>query len=235
MHLLVAPASLAAAAGASFVTAFVASPHCALMCGPLACAGFDAGPGARARVALAWHAGRLIAYAIIGALLGGVGAAALTWLHAPAARALPYVMAAALVFSALELGRRLPPLPGLRRIPGALARLAAPLPRLSRAALRGAATPFLPCGLLYGGFLIAAASGSAPAGAAILAAFALGAIPALAVAQANVHWLTGRARAARILRVSVPLLAAALLIWRATTTGAPSPDHPPACPAHAIT
>jgi sulfite exporter TauE/SafE len=209
-------AALAAAAGATFLTGLVGSGHCALMCGPLACSDLaDPRRRARRRAALAWQAGRAGAYTVAGAGLGAAGATALALLRAPAARALPWVIAAGLVVSALEIGRRLPALPGLRRIPRALARLGAPLPATARAALRGAATPFLPCGLIYGAFVVAAGSGSAVAGAAAMAAFALGGVPALALAQAGGRRLAAHPRAGRVLRVAVPLAGAAVVVWRA--------------------
>jgi sulfite exporter TauE/SafE len=135
-------------------------------------------------------------------------------------------MAAGLVVSALELGRRLPALPGLARIPLLFLRLGGAVPPLPRAALRGAATPFLPCGLLYGAFVIAIGAGSAAAGLAVMAAFALGAIPALALVQANARWLAAPTRGAAVARRLLPLVAAAILVWRAL--GAAS-GAPPAC------
>src|SRR5664279_4900023 len=94
----------ATAAGAAFLTGLAGSPHCALMCGPMACAGLDNDRAARRRAVVAWHAGRISAYGLVGALLGGFGRGALTLLQAPAARALPWLMVAGLLFSALEVG-----------------------------------------------------------------------------------------------------------------------------------
>jgi sulfite exporter TauE/SafE len=220
-------ALVAAAAGATFVTGLAGSPHCALMCGPLACAGLAGEPRARRRAALAWHIGRLAAYALAGALLGALGRGALAALQAPPARALPWVMAAGLVLSALEVGRRLPALPGAARLSFALARIGARLSPVARAALRGAATPFLPCGLLYGAFVVAIGAGSALGGLTVMAAFAAGAVPALTFVQANARWLTSRPGAERAARRVLPLVAAAVIIWRALA--APAAGQPPAC------
>lgn len=224
---------LAAAAGATFVTGLAGSPHCALMCGPLACAGGGAPRGdraalrARLRAAAGWHLGRMGAYATVGAALGALGRGALAMLQAPPARALPWVMAAGLVLSAFEVGRRLPALPGAARVSLALARLGAAVSPGRRALLRGAATPFLPCGLLYGAFVVAAGAGSAAAGAIIMLTFALGAVPALVFVQANARWLAARPRAGRLVRRLVPLAAAAVVVWRALV--APSGTGAPAC------
>jgi sulfite exporter TauE/SafE len=208
------PAGVLGAAGA-FAVGLGGSGHCALMCGPLACAGLGADPRRRARAAWWWQAGRAGAYAAVGAALGGAGHAATALLTGSVARFLPWLMAIGLVVSALELGKRVPPLPGLARIPRALARAGARMSTGARAALRGAATPFLPCGLLYGALLAAMATGRAAGGALLMTAFAAGAVPALALVQVNVARLHSHPRALRLARRAIPLLAAAVLVWRA--------------------
>jgi sulfite exporter TauE/SafE len=124
-------------------------------------------------------------------------------------------MVAGLVLSAAEVGRRLPALPGLARVARWLTGLGARFSPIERAALRGAATPFLPCGLLYGAFVVAIGTGSALAGAAVMFAFALGALPALALVQVGAPRLAGRGPAGPVVRRAIPLLAAALIAWRA--------------------
>ena len=102
---------------------------------------------------------------------------------------LPWVMAAGLVITALDLAKHARPLPGVAAISRGLARLGAPLSPSARSFFLGAATPFLPCGLLYGLFLAAIATGSAWGGAAVLGAFSLGALPALGALQLGAHRL----------------------------------------------
>jgi sulfite exporter TauE/SafE len=222
---LLGSASLAGiGAAAAFTTGLVGSGHCALMCGPLACAGEPRDLGARRRSAGAWQLGRLAAYAGVGALLGTFGHAVLTALSGRAMRALPWAMAAGLVLSALEVGRSVPTLPGIARISRRLVRTGAKFSPPVRAVLRGAATPFLPCGLLYGAFVMAAAAGSLVGGATIMTAFGLGALPALAAVQAFVPAGLGRLgrspRVAALSRRAIPLLAAAVIVWRAVAAGA---------------
>lgn len=203
---------LGAAAGASFLTGLAGSGHCAVMCGPLACVGLDRNPRTRWRAALAWQLGRVGAYTSIGAFLGAVGHGGLAVARTPLARALPWVMVAGLVLSAAEVGRRLPALPGLSRVARRLTTLGSRLSPAARAALRGAVTPLLPCGLLYGAFVVAIGTGAALSGAAIMLAFALGPLPALVLVQGG----TPRLAARPLVRRAVPLLAAALVAWRAT-------------------
>lgn len=215
---------VAAAAGASFLTGLGGSGHCAVMCGPLACVGLGADRRTRQRASLAWHLARVAAYGAAGVALGAVGRTGLALAHAPLARALPWIMVAGLILSAAEVGRRLPALPGLSRIPQALARFGARFSVTTRAAFRGAATPFLPCGLLYGAFVVATGTGSALAGGAVMLAFSLGALPALLLVQLGAPRLAGRGGASPILRRAVPLLAAVVVAWRALgaqTGGAP--------------
>jgi sulfite exporter TauE/SafE len=95
-----------------------------------------------------------------------------------------------------------------------------------RAAAFGALTPLLPCGLLYGVFLAAAATGTALSGGGVMLLFALGGVPALAGAQAGAQLFNAHPRVTRALRTAVPLAAAAVLIWRALASG---PVGPVAC------
>jgi sulfite exporter TauE/SafE len=89
---------------------------------------------------------------------------------------------------------------------------------MTRTLLLGAATPFLPCGLLYGLFLAAIATGSPWAGAGVLLAFSLGALPALAAVQFGARRVNVSPRLAVIARRAVPMVAALVLIIRALLT-----------------
>jgi sulfite exporter TauE/SafE len=132
---------------------------------------------------------------------------------------LPWVMALGFVVSAFDLGSRLPPLAALAPWAGRLARAGSSAGPVGRALALGAATPLLPCGLLWGMFLVAIGAGTPSGGALVMALFALGGTPGLATVQAGAAW-TGRwPRAERFLRVAVPLVAAAALVWRALMAG----------------
>jgi uncharacterized protein len=231
-------------AAAGLVAGLASSAHCALMCGPLACAAaapsrpqaaplVTLGRSAPARrnsllrsEVLAYHLGRFGAYAAVGAGLGLAGEGARRTLSG-LAPALPWVMAGALVATAFGVGKRLP-------VPGLLKRLAAPLIRKSaklapvaRAGAIGAATPLLPCATVYGLFVAAVAAASALGGAMLMAAFALGATPSLLLVQAHAPLIGRHPRAANLLRRLVPLVAAAVLVWRAVHAG--TAMVPPSC------
>jgi uncharacterized protein len=212
-------APMIATVGGALVAGLSGSPHCAMMCGPLACAGLPKERGARLKAAFGWHGGRVAAYGAVGAALGGLGAGVSHLISASAQAAVPWLMAAGLIATAFDAGRWLKPVPGVGSIARWLARRAVEVPPTLRAGLMGAATPFLPCGLLYGVFLAVLATGSAAWGSVLLASFAALAamqLPALATAKLN-PWV----------RRGVLLLAATVLIWRAAH--APGPDVAPQC------
>ncbi len=219
-------APLIATAAGAMVAGLSGSVHCALMCGPLACAGLPKDRAARVKAAAAWHVGRISAYALVGAALGGLGSGLAHLLSASIQPAVPWLMAAGLVATALDAGRWLKPLPAVASIARALGRWASALSPSFRAALLGAATPFLPCGLLYGVFLAVLAAGSARWGAGLMAAFAVGGTAALAATQ-----VTGLAalKLSPGFRRSLLLTAAAVLVWRAAVAASVGPDVPPAC------
>jgi sulfite exporter TauE/SafE len=163
----------------------------------------------------------------LGATFGAVGQAGLVLAQGPLSRVMPWLMAAGLIASAFELGKRWPPLPGFARIPRWSARMGERFSLTSRALLRGAVTPFLPCGLIYGAFLAALGTGSPLSGGLLMGAFALGGLPALAVVQSQLPRLgASRARLLPFLRRAVPVLAAAVVVWRALVAG---PEGAPHC------
>jgi sulfite exporter TauE/SafE len=192
---------LATVAGALFLAGLAGGfTHCAGMCAPfvLAQAGAradrSAGGGVFQRLAgaalLPYHAGRMLGYALLGALAGGT-AGLLSELSG-----VRYLLAALLLAAAilmiLQATARLPPrwrprLPGGAAPLGAglaeaLARRVGPLlvaPTGGRGVLLGLLLSALPCGLLYAALAGAAATGSALAGAIAMAAFVAGTIPAL--------------------------------------------------------
>lgn len=190
---------------AALVIGLSGSIHCAMMCGPLACA---AGSSAHGRSGTwAWHLGRFVSYGAVGAVAGGLGQS-LSSQMPQVQRGLPWLMAAGLVLAALG-----PTLPGAGKLWDRLARPAAKFSPTARAGAWGALTPLLPCGLLYGVVLTAAATGSAPNGAGVMAAFTLGSAPALSVVQLTAKRFSLGARGQWVRR-AVLLMAAAVLAWR---------------------
>jgi sulfite exporter TauE/SafE len=176
--------------------------HCAGMCAPFvlaqgaARAGTSDG-GVLARLsgaALApYHLGRMLGYAMLGAMAGGasglLSGGARWWLAVP-------LLIAALVMlreGCVRLGAyphpNSPPLTRERerwrfttKVSAILSRLTSPLmlsPTGWRGVALGLALSLLPCGAIYAALAGAAASGSALGGALCMAAFAAGTVPAL--------------------------------------------------------
>jgi uncharacterized protein len=206
------------------VASLIGSLHCVGMCGGLI--GFYAsGTGTRRPWAAhgAYHLTRLAAYTLPGALAGQLGAA----LDGMGQRA-GFAQLGALLAGAVMLGWGTlawprsggTPLLRLRRGAGqssrwqrleahfvALARAARERPPIARAALLGLSSALLPCGWLYAFVVLAAGTGSAGAGALLLAAFWAGTLPALLGLGLGVQHLTQRWRA-RLPRLSSALLLA---------------------------
>lgn len=211
-----------ALAVAVFTASVLGSMHCAGMCGAFVAfaVGLDATPTAamKARLQAAYHLGRLIVYTILGAVAGSLGMAFdLAGESLGVQRAAVAVSGAAMVaFGSIAIlrlnGVQLPsaPVPGLLRNAAAAALShALNCPPLLRALLTGLFTTLLPCGWLYAFVITAAGSGSAPRGAAIMAFFWLGTLPALIALGGGVQALAARLGS---LGRRVPLITAALIV-----------------------
>jgi hypothetical protein len=213
------PGLLAVAATSALATGATGSLHCALMCGPLACATAQEGGQGW------WHLGRLTAYASVGAALGALGQGVSIALRFSIQPYLPWLMIAGLLMTAFDVGRRVR-LPGAATALDRLARVAKRAPLAARGFAFGALTPLLPCGLLYGMFLAALATGTAWGGALVMASFGVGAVPLLAVAIAGHRKLAGRTLFSVPIKTLVPLAAASVLAVRTLLARASTP----ACP-----
>ena len=192
------------------------SPHCAAMCGGFVC--FFSGQGGRRPTALthaAYHAGRLVAYALLGAAAGMAGAGfdlagRMAGFQRPAAVAAGLLMilwgAATLAGAAGLLRGATAAPPGFRRLLTRALESLAGRPPLIRALAVGLLTALLPCGWLYVFVATAAGTGSASSGALVMAAFWAGTVPVLAGVGALAQ------RAAGPLRARLPIFTAAALM-----------------------
>ena len=182
-----------------------ASPHCVAMCGA-PCAALT---GGCRRSASGFHIGRLLGYMAGGAVAAGSVSLLAAWSQsAPALR--PLWMLLHLAFFALGAwwlltGRQ----PDFMKRGGAVPAVAnggAPVSfartrrRTWRASLAGAAWVAWPCGALQAALLLSALANSPQGGALVMAAFAIGSMPALAMAP----WLWSRWQALRGAAASTP-------------------------------
>jgi sulfite exporter TauE/SafE len=215
--------------GAAFVAGLVTSLHCAGMCGPLAC-GLMPVKGDRAdpqTVSTVYHVCRLIGYAALGALAGGIARAPLLLLSSSALRWTPWLLVVFFVALAFRWDRYLPKIVWLGRMTWRLQGWMRGRSRVTGAAALGFATPLLPCGPLY--FLVALASlaGSARHGVEVMLAFGLGTVPLLWLAQTQFHWVRSQLSPLWLgrMRVVLALTTAAIITWRLRgTLGFAGPD-----------
>ncbi len=196
------------------------SLHCAGMCGAFATIACMPGPltplntksatltlnarpinpASTLGLAAAYNAGRLVTYASLGALAGGLGRAldigaelsGFAPVAAAAAGALLTTIGLVLLLRILGV-----PIPHVRPGPRWIARvtslhaLAQALSPRSRALFVGLLTPMLPCGWLYAFVVTSAGAGSAALGAATMAVFWLGTLPVMAAMAAGMRRVTG--------------------------------------------
>lgn len=210
-------ALLAAVLGASLL----GSAHCAAMCGAFGClaSGRTGSLRARAPGLASYHAGRLAAYLLLGALagVGGLGLAQLgASIGLPDAALLAAAVAVAVAgvaiwsqaagaspgsdAEALGIAARLAP----------LFRSARDLPTALRGLALGLATGLFPCAWLYTFVATAAASGTPTRGALTMAAFWLGTLPAVSAAALAASQLGAIVAPHRRYLVAATLLVAGL-------------------------
>lgn len=196
----------------------VGSLHCVGMCGPFVAfySGADGSTGARRLLSHAvYSGGRLVAYVLLGLAAGAIGAAldlagALTGVQRVAAVVAGVVMVAWGVIALLRIrGFKMFRHSG-RSLLGGWSRRAFSIvgrrPPLVRAAAVGLLSGALPCGWLWAFLVTAAGTGSAIAGATVMAAFWLGTVPSLVAVGLGAQLIGAP------LRRHVPALTAILLV-----------------------
>ena len=212
----------------AFLLGLVGSLHCAGMCGPLALALPPAGNTTPANVLgrIAYNAGRIITYCVLGIVFGLAG---WTFLMAGLQRWVSIALGVALLlglFGSRRLALARPVTSVVNQLKASMSVL---LRRRSLAGLAvlGLLNGLLPCGLVYVACAGAAATGGIFAGAQYMAAFGVGTVPMmLAISlSGNLVPVSLRLKLAKTIPVCVFLLAA-LLILRGMSLGIPylSPD-----------
>ncbi len=196
----------------------VGSLHCAGMCGPIVAfyaGGDEAKWRQRWQAHVAYHGGRGVGYAGLGAVAGAIGAAAdLAGTAAGLGRVAVVVAGAVMVMWGIALlfaagGWQVPHVGLPARLQERIVMIMRRLrdrPPTARALLIGLATALMPCGWLYGFAVMAAGTGSVATGALVMTAFWIGTVPVLLGIGVGVQAVVGR------LRRHVPVLAAMVLI-----------------------
>lgn len=189
----------------AFLAGLGGAGHCWAMCGGLVGGAFlaRAGPERRPWPHLGYHAGRVLAYTLLGALAAGLGQAVVLTGGVGRAQGLLYVAAGlAVILAGLKVMGFLPlPLAGEGRSEGGKRNpflIPIPSPACGRGGKSWPVTGFLnglmPCSLVFSLTLKAATASSVAQGAAWLFAFGLGTVPAMWLAGLLAHWLGAQAR-----------------------------------------
>lgn len=228
-----------------FGASLLGSLHCAGMCGGfVALFAGTATPSERLRAHFAWHGTRLLTYATLGAIAGGLGGALdlagslAGWPQIAAALA-GIGMALWGAFTLLQLagvGFATRLVAGLRK--SFTGRKVAPFqrairhlhsrPPVVRAVVLGLSSALLPCGWLYAFVIAAAGTANLWAGAALMAAFWLGNLPLLAGLGALVQRLSGPMRKHLPVATATALLVVGVLTVVQRLQVVPSPHCPAA-------
>ena len=201
------------------VAGLIGSVHCMGMCG-----GFAIACGGRVSHTLAWNMGRIVTYAVLGALAGALGGVI------PGPGWVAGLVSLALIgWFALALAGLVPEptahIPGFKR----LATAAAGGEGLPARFVFGLANGLLPCGLVYATLAIPVASGSPVWGAAAMVGFGLATTPALSALALGARKLTVRHMwMRRVLALGVFLAGLWSIGMRTGVTGGGPMQHGPA-------
>jgi uncharacterized protein len=217
------------------LASLLGSIHCAGMCGPFTC--LYAGPrgdASRLGAHVAYNGGRLVSYILLGAVAGSIGArvddlgrfAGVAHLAALVAGCLMIAWAAATIGATLGIRAPFSLAPEwARRTLGGVLVSAGRQPAEVRALLVGLLTTLLPCGWLYTFVIVAGSTGTALAGASVMAVFWIGTVPMLLAIGVGAGRLLGP------LARRLPVVGATfvLVIGLLTIAGK---LHPPAAMSH---
>lgn len=210
----------------AFLMGVAGSAHCVGMCGPIALAvpSMGSGNGARMASTALLNAGRITVYVLLGLAFGsfGEGLRLVGLQRGVSITAGILLIVAALVPAAVErLGAQSRLAIFISRLRSIMSRQ---LRRTSPEAifLGGALNGLLPCGLVYGAAIGAAATGSLVNGALFMLLFGAGTIPALVIVRSGGNLLRGSWRM-RLRRLAPVIMACMglLLILRGSRLDIP--------------
>jgi len=212
----------------AFLLGLVGSLHCAGMCGPLALALPIAGHTTSSFLAgrLAYNAGRIVTYCVMGLVFGLLGQ---TLLLAGVQRWVSIALGIALL-AGLLASRQLAAWLPIAKLVGYLKSAMSTLLRrrsFQALAVLGLLNGLLPCGLVYVACAGATATGDILSGSAYMAAFGAGTVPMMLAISLSGRLVPPSLRLALSKAVPVSVcLVAALLILRGLSLGIPfiSPD-----------
>ena len=216
----------------AFLLGFLGSAHCAGMCGPLALVLPTSGNSRLNFIygRIFYNLGRVITYAVLGALFGLVGR---TFAIAGLQRWISLAAGATILIGLLASPRLLVAVPMARSVGWVKSKLGRLLQQRAPGALLGIGllNGLLPCGLVYTACAAATTLGSVWSGVEYLVAFGLGTLPMMLALSLAGHRLQFalRFKLQRLIPISL-LLVGCLLLLRGMDLGIPylSPKISPA-------
>lgn len=200
---------------AVFTVGLVSTLHCLGMCGGIVGALSLSLPpetqNNRWRLlpfVLTYNAGRIVSYALAGALAGATGSRMFTSISPQYGHTtLQWIAAAVMVAMGLYLAGWFPRLAYMEAVGRPLWRVLEPIGRRLlpvknplQALLLGLIWGWLPCGMVYSVLIYAASAGSAFQGALLMLAFGLGTLPALVAAGVMTGFMARLARVPNVRR-----------------------------------
>lgn len=228
----------------ALVMGLLGGSHCLLMCGGVvatACAAVPVErrgrPLASLPLVLAFNAGRIASYAAAGAIAGLAGGTLSTQGSLASLVGLKVLASGLMVAVGLHVAGLGHALAWAERLGAPLWRRLAPVARRfvpvrspGQALALGSLWGWMPCGLVYAALAGAVTTGSALGGAATMAAFGLGTLPAL-VAMGSAAAITARLARARGPRLAAGVLIAAFGVGQIALAGKAlaAPAHSPTC------
>lgn len=208
-----------------WLASVLGSLHCAGMCGAfvaISVGATDQQPRpSRARLAAAYHVGRLLTYVVLGAFAGWFGSGVnlagsligLQRVSAAMAGGMMVVFGCILLLRLMKVNlRRLPQPAWLQRMTAALHRAAMTLKPTPRALAIGLLTTLLPCGWLWAFVLVAAGTAHPALGVVTMFAFWAGTLPALVTLGAAAGGIVGKLGVRSGLIAAIAMVAVGLFV-----------------------
>ena len=212
----------------------ISTLHCAQMCGPIvvsySLASIQGTGGSPRRWTslfghLAYNAGRILTYSLLGAV-AGVAGQSMTWMGrlAGLSHTASLVAGAVMIIGGVAMLGWLPALASLGQSSAVVtSRFLRPLrelltsPKLSRRFALGLALGLLPCGLIYAALMKSLAASSALGGALDMLAFGMGtASSLLAIGLLSTSFRFNPSRWGSQVAAAAVILMGAVLLWRAS-------------------
>jgi sulfite exporter TauE/SafE len=204
---------------AAFLAGLLGSAHCLGMCAGISgLAAAHAGAASlrgQLPLTLVYNAGRVLSYALLGAIVGGFGGVVVR-LSPAIAGPVRIISGIVIVLVGLRVAFDLRVLDAVERSGAALwqriapaARGLVPVTSAPRALGLGLLWGLLPCGLVYSALLIAATAATPVGGAAVMLAFGVGTLPAMVTTGLGAGQLSRFAKR-RYARIGLGLVICAL-------------------------